>query len=157
MPTPLSLGAEIATYLQGYNSGALDLNFSGPGTINLYVSGLPDDTTTPELAVGLLERGGLPPIMWLTGGQSSLASKLDRPQVQVRVRAPIDGFVAGNTLVNGIFGALQGIANTILNPPGGALFVLIMAHQSPVYLGRDERQRHNWSQNYYAFWDNDQR
>lgn len=155
MPTPLSLGAELATYLQGY-SPSLGLNFSNPGTINLFVGGLPDTATTPDLAASLLERGGIGPVMTLTGGSATLTNKLDRPQVQVRVRAAMTGYVAGNTLVNGIFGALHGIANTQLNT-GGAVFTLIMAQQSPVYLGRDERERHCWSLNFATWWENDQR
>lgn len=154
MPTPLSLGAEIATYLQGIV--ALALNFSGPGVINLFVAGLPDAAKTPDLAVAVLERGGIPPVMTLSAGDPSLVNKVDRPQVQIRVRAAMGGYVSGNTLVNGIFGALQGIANMQLNP-GGATFTLIMAQQSPVYLGRDEKERHNWSLNFASWWINDQR
>lgn len=152
---PLSLGAELATYLQGYTP-TLGLNFSNPGAVNLFVAGLPDDANTPDLAASIMEGGGLPPVMTLTGGSATYTSKLDRPRVQIRVRAAMGGYIAGNTLINSIFGALQGIANTQLNS-GGATFTLIMAQQSPVYLGRDERERHGWTQNYHAWWENDQR
>lgn len=155
MTTPLSLGSEIATYLQGFTP-SLGLNFSNPGAINLFVAGLPDDTTTPDLAASVMERGGISPIMTLTGGDQALVNKLDRPQVQIRVRAAMGGYIAGNTLVNGIMGALQGKANTILNS-GGATFTLLMATQSPVYLGRDERERHGWTLNIWSWWENPQR
>lgn len=155
MPTPLSLGAEIATYLQGFTP-TLGLNFSNPGAINLFVDSLPDTAATPDLAAAVLERGGLPPIMTLTGGDQTLVNKLDRPQVQIRVRAAMGGYVAGNTLVNGIMGALQGVANTAITS-GGQVFTLIMMQQSPVYLGRDERERHNWSLNTHAWYQNSQR
>lgn len=154
MPTPLSLGAEIATYLQGIP--ALALNFSDPGTINLFVAGLPDATETPDLAAAVTERGGIGPVMTLTAGDPALVNKLDRPQIQIRVRAAMGGYVAGNTLVNGIFGALHCVANTQLNA-GGAVFRLIMAQQSPVYLGRDERERHGWTLNLFVIWANNQR
>lgn len=154
--TALSLGAELATYLQGYTP-SLGLNFSGVGPINLFVGGLPDTEDTPDLAASIMEGGGLPPVMTLTAGDAALVNRLDRPRVQIRVRAAMTGYVAGNTLVNGIFKALQGKANTQLNPPTGATFTLVMAQQSPVYLGRDERQRHGWTQNFHAWWENDQR
>ena len=155
MPTPLSLGAELATYLQSY-SPSLGLNFSGVGTINLFVNGLPDTDAVPDLAATIMEGGGLPPVMTLTAGDATLVNKLDRPRVQIMVRAAMTGYAAGNTLANGIFKALQGKANTQLNA-GGATFTLIMAQQSPVYVGRDERQRHRWTQNFHAWWQNDQR
>lgn len=154
MTTPLSLGAEIATYLQSVS--VLALNFSNPGTLNLFVGGIPDPKNVPDLSVTVMEGGGIGPVMTLTNGQASLVNKLDRPVVQIVTRAAMGGYIAGNTLVNGIFSALQGIANTQLNA-GGATFTLIMANQSPVYLGRDELQRHRWSQNFSSWWQNDQR
>lgn len=153
MTTPLSLGAEIATYLQGVTS--LGLNFSGPGPVNLFVNGIPDAQVTPDLAASVNEGGGIAPVMTLEGNSAGV-NKVDRPVVQIRVRAPMGGFVAGNTLVNGIFSALQGNGNGALTS-GGATFLLLMANQSPVYLDRDELQRHRWSQNYAIFWVNDQR
>jgi hypothetical protein len=145
----LSLGDEICTYLQGQGLG---LNFNQAGTINLFSSLLPD---SPDFAAAVIERGGLPPIMVLTGGGGP-ESKLDQPVVQIRARSGMQGYLVGNTMVEGIFKALQGVVETTLNP-GGATFHLIRAQQSPVYLGRDDRQRHEWSQNYFIMWENDQR
>lgn len=155
MTAALSLGDEIATYLQSIT--ALDLNFSNVGTKNLFVGGIPDAQQTPDLAATVMETGGISPLMTLTASDSALVNKMDRPRVQIVVRAAMDGYESGNALANGIFGALQSIANTQLNPPSGAVFTLIMATQSPVYLGRDEKERHRWSQNFSSWWENPQR
>lgn len=145
----LSLGDEICTYLQGQGIG---LNFNGAGTINLFSSLLPDQ---PDLAAAVIERGGIPPLMVLTG-LGFPESRFDQPVIQIRIRAGMQGYTAGNTLVQSIFKALQGINETILNP-GGSLFHLIRAQQSPIYLGRDDRERHDWSQNWFIQWSNAQR
>ena len=93
--------------------------------------------------------------MWLTGPafQSTTyvppvnESKLDQPIFQVFTRSGMTGYNAGNTLMQGVFGALQGLVELNLNP-GGAWFHLIASMQSPMYLGRDKKERHQWSQNY---------
>jgi hypothetical protein len=153
-----SLGDEICIYLQGKGLG---LNFDGPGSINCFSSLLLDQ---PDTAVAVIERGGLMPVTWLTGPGSHTTtpmpatneSKLDQPVVQVFTRSAMTGYLVGNTLAEGVFGALQGIVETVLNT-GGALFHLIVALQSPTYLGRDEKERHQWSQNFRIQWENGQR
>lgn len=152
-----SLGDEICLYLQ--DQPTLNLNFSNPGSVNLFSSLLPDK---PELAVAVIERGGLPTVMWLTGSPGASTARnneshLDQPVVQVFTRASMTGYNAGNTLMQGVFGALQGIVETIINPPDGGLFHLIASMQSPMYLGRDLKERHQWSQNYSIQWENNQR
>ena len=147
-----SFGDDICIYLQGLGIG----NFNGAGAINLFSSLLPDD---PDLAAAVIERGGLPPIMWLTGPGTQIASesKIDQPVFQIRTRAGMTGYVAGNALTQSIYKALQGVTETQINPPNGSIFKLIRAQQSPIYLGRDERERHMWSQNYFAMVENAQR
>lgn len=154
----MSLGDEICTYLQAQSLG---LNFDGSGTINCFSSHLPDQ---PDLAVAVIERGGLPTVMWLTGPayQSTTyvppvnESLFDQPGFQVFVRSGMTGYNAGNTMMQGVFKALQGVVEATLNS-GGALFHLISSLQSPMYLGRDEKERHQWSQNYHVQWENSQR
>lgn len=146
-----SLGDEIAVYLQAQSLG---LNFNGAGTINMFSTLLPDQ---PDLAACVIERGGLPTVMWLTGTNPRVnESKLDRPVFQIRVRSGMTGYTAGNTLTEGIFSSLQGITEQVLNM-GGSFFHLIASLQSPVYLGRDLKERHEWSQNYQTWWENGQR
>ena len=146
-----SLGDEICLYLQQQVPG---LNFNGAGTINCFSSLLLDQ---PDQAVAVIERGGLPTVMWLTGSSPVVnESKLDQPVFQVFVRSGMTGYNAGNTLVQKIFGALQGVVEKTLNP-SGALFHLIASMQSPMYLGRDQKERHQWSQNYAVMWENGQR
>lgn len=145
-----SLGDEICLYLQGLGVG---LNFNGVGTINLFTTLVPDQP--PDYAVGVIERGGLLPLMTLTGGGEA-ESRFERPTVQIRVRSSMNGYVIGNSTTQVVFKALQGITERVLNP-GGSLFHLIRAVQSPVYLGRDQRERHQWSQNFAVMWSNAQR
>lgn len=141
--TVLSLGDEIGTYLAAAGIGLTQ------GT-NLFVSLMPD---LPSACVAIIETGGMPPVMTLTG-TSGVESKLDRPTFQVRSRADVDGYVAGQTLMQTIYGKLQGVTETKINGASFQLFHLIAALQPPVYLGRDAKERHEWSQNYSCFLEN---
>jgi len=152
------LGDEICTYLQAQSIG---LNFDGAGTINCFSSLLPDQ---PDLAAAVIERGGIKPLTWMTGPATHTTtfvppvneSLFDRPVFQVFVRSGMTGYNAGVDLSQNIFGALQGLVEQILNV-GGAYFHLIEAMQSPMYLGRDEKERHRWSQNFSAWFENTDR
>lgn len=152
MTTVLSLEDEIATYLQSQGSAiSTVLNFNGSGTVNLFTTFLPD---APDLAVAILPRPGVAPVMTLTG-LSAAESKIDRPGFQVRVRSGMNGYTAGNALIQSIFKALQGITETVINGSPNALFHLISAMQSPAYIGTEPiRQRHQWSQNWNVIWEN---
>lgn len=147
-----SLSDEICLYLQ---TKGLGLNFNGAGTINLFSTLLLDQ---PDLAAAVIDRPGSRPLMVMTGGTpvAVAESRLDQPFFQVRVRSGMTGYTAGNAMVEGIFKALQGVTETVLNV-GGSLFHLITANQSPAYLGRDEKERHQWSQNFRVIWSNAQR
>jgi Bacteriophage minor capsid protein len=144
-----SLGDELCIYMQSQGVG----NFNGGGTINLYSSLLPDQ---PDLAAAVIERGGLPPLRTLTGGPLP-ESKFDQPTVMIRVRSGMNGYSDGNSLAQLIYGTLQGLYEQVLNPPSGMFFHLISALQYPTYLGRDERERHLWSQNFRVWIENSQR
>lgn len=152
---PNSLGDEICIYLQSKSVG----NFNGVGTINLYSSILPDQ---PDLAAAIIERGGLPPLRTLTGGPAGTPSgalpesRFDQPTIMVRVRAGMQGYTDGNALAQKVYKELQGLYERQLNT-GGMYFHLITALQYPAYLGRDERERHLWSQNFRVWIDNNQR
>ena len=143
MPS-LGLEWEICTYL---NSQAV----ATFGT-NLFATQLPDQ---PDTCISVQTRGGLRPVMTMTGGGLP-ESKFDRPNIQIRGRAEASSFADGNDLMQAVFGALQGIVETTLRV-GGPLFHLIYALQSPQYLGRDEKERHQWSQNLNVWWENPQR
>ena len=150
--TALSLGGELCTYLEG-QALPTSLNYSGGGDKNLFDTYLPDQ---PDIAAAIIERPGMAPVRVLYDTQS----RFDRPSVQIMVRAGMEAFEAGNSLVQAIFGALDMLAEQILNPPDGAYFHLIRALNSPAYLGiappTDTRQRHMWSMNFWAWYDNDQ-
>lgn len=145
-----SLGDEICIYLQAQSVG----NFNGVGTINLFSSQMPDQ---PDLAAAIIERGGLPPLRYITGGDVTTESKFDQPTIMVRVRSGMQGYVAGNNLAQLIYSKIQGQSDLRLNPPNGMYFHFISALQYPTYLGRDDRERHMWSQNFRVWIENDQR
>lgn len=143
----LSLAEEIATYLQGQGLG---LNFNGSGTVNLFVSLLVDQ---PDAAVGIIEGAGPAPVVTQTG-TSAAESKIDRATIRVHTRGPIVGYLTSHSTAQSIYKALQGVNETHLNGSSNALFHLIEAIQSPVYMGRDDKERHLWSQNFLVWWDN---
>ena len=151
-----SLGDELCIYLQSQGIG---LNFNGAGTINLFSSLLPDE---PDAGVAVIERGGLPPLRTLTGGPAGTPSgalpesKFDQPTVMIRVRAGMNGYVSGNKMAQDVYKTLQGLYERTLNS-GGMFFHLITALQYPTYLGRDQRERHMWSQNFRVWIENNQR
>lgn len=152
-----SLATELCIYLQGQGIG---LNFNGAGTINLYATLLPDQ---PDLCVGVIERGGLPPLLTMTGktGQTNPGnapeSKLDRPTVLIRVRSGMADYVNGQKMTQDVYSKLQGITEININGGSSMLIHMITAMQYPMYLGRDERQRHLWSQNFRLMIENNQR
>lgn len=144
----LGLEWELCTYL----ASAAVATF---GT-NLFATLLPDQ---PDTCLALRVRGGMRPLMVLTGtpsGPPRAEMQFDRPNIQVRCRAAASSFAAGNDLIQAAYAALEGKAETTLRS-GGPLFHLIRANQSPQYLGRDVKERHEWSQNFQVWWDNPQR
>lgn len=155
---PLPLAGEICTYLQR-QALPTTLNFDNTGEKNLFATFMPD---TPDIAVAISERPGMSPLSTLVGGVGAgprlPEPRLDRPFVQIMTRAPSDQYLAGNALAEAVFGALEGVGETILNPPDGAYFHWIFALQSPAYLGQQSgRERNLWSQNFRVLWTNPQR
>ncbi len=145
----MSVSSEFTTKLQ---ASGLGLNFSGVGVINCFVGILPDQ---PDQCVAVFERGGQAPLMVLTGSGGP-ESKLDQPAVQIRVRTAPGDYVAGNTLMQQIYGVFQGFVESALNV-GGLYFHLIAALSSPIYLGLDVKQRHEWTQTFRTIMDDTQR
>lgn len=141
------VGDELAHFI------ATSLGGSWAVGTNIFVGhleGEPDD----QLAV--IERGGGPPFMTLeqSSGSSASQMKVDQPTVQIRARAA--SYATGQQTVNAVFKALHAVSEQTLNS-GGLLFHLIEAVQSPIYLGRDENQRHEWSQNFRLLVENTNR
>ena len=145
----MSVSSEFAVKLQ---AAGLSLNFNGVGAINCFVGILPD---SPDQCVAIFERPGQAPILTMTG-QSQAESLLDQPAVQIRVRTAPADYVAGNTLMQGVYKVFQGFVESALNV-GGLYFHLITALGSPLYLGQDVRQRHEWSQTFRTIYDDTQR
>lgn len=142
----------ICLYLETTDLG---LNFSGAGQKNLIVNWVPDTPEYPDTCVSIFERPGLPTRLTMTG-MSQPQSLLDSPMVQIRVRAAQGDYVAGNTLMQQVWGNLNGLSEVEL-PTGGLLFHLLNATGFPTYLGRDIQQRHEWSLNLRTIIENTQR
>ena len=130
------LGADLAAYLDA-QLASLTID------TNLFVSRLPD---APDACVALLEGSGAQPVL----NMDALA-KVDNPTVQVRVRDV--SYPAGYAMVMSVFKTLHGLAETTLTP-GTAYVKAIWAMQSPVHIGRDEKERHEWSLNLRVVWEN---
>lgn len=157
MSAPLSLAAEICTYLQNQPLPS-PLNFDGAGTKNCFATFLPD---TPDLAVVVMERGGTSSLSSLVGGVGTGArlpeGNTERPNLQIMTRCGATDFLTGNALMEAVFGALNGLGEQYLNGNTNAYFHWIFNLQSPVYLGQmGGRERHLWSVNFRVMWDNPQ-
>ncbi len=149
----LSVSANIAEYLQSVT--ALGLNFNGAGTVNCFVGLLND---TPDQLVAIFERPGMAPLPVLAGNNSSVnTGLLDQPIIQIRVRSASGSYEAGNTLMQGVYKALEGVTEQLVPASTGLFFHLMLAQGFPAYLGLDVRQRHEWSQNYRVILENSQR
>ncbi|MDE2099061.1 MAG: hypothetical protein KGL39_17540 [Patescibacteria group bacterium] len=129
----MALLDDVADYLQQQAIGTR-------GT-DLFVARMPDE---PDAAVVLIDTGG---------GEPSLVDNIDTPSWQVRVRAGTYPDAAAKAYA--INNLLHGVAEMDLGAVGAtSRFHLIWAIQSPVSLGQDEKQRHEFSQNFRAFWGN---
>lgn len=132
--------SEIVTYLAAQVGGLV-------ASTNLFFSRLPDQ---PNAAVGIFSTGGAAPFVTQVG-QSQADLKVGRPSFQVKVRDPV--YANGYAVACNIFTALQKVVEqTIVG--GGSTWHSITALQSqPFDLGRDEKQRHCWVQNFLAVWE----
>ena len=137
------LGDEVVRYLAAQVAGLT------AGT-NIFVGRIPDQPETSDAAVGVVETGGTSPLLEMLGG-SAPNLKVDRPSFQVRVRDP--DYPSGYARCQAIYKALQDVIETTL-VTGGSTYHTIWALHSPAYLGRDAVQRHEWSQNFLAHWEN---
>lgn len=145
-----SPGDEIITYLAVQLNAAATLGLTSWATgKTLFNTVVPEQ---PDMAIGLLERPGFRPFMTMTGGGLA-ESKTDQPVFQLLVRGPQQDYTSAFTLAMACFKALEGVSETTL-VAGGATWHLIEALQSPAHLGRDEKQRHQYSQNFRAIVEN---
>lgn len=133
----------FADDLVGYISSLLA---GTPALAPVFVGRIPDQ---PDDCVAVIERPGLAPLMTMTGkGVAPVApaeEKSDRPMIQIRVRST--SYITGRSIAYTIFRGLHGIAETTI---GDTPVHLLEALQSPHHLGLDEKQRHEWSQNFAA-------
>lgn len=112
---------------------ATDLGIGTVG-VDVFLENMPDQ---PDSCVMLVDSGGGPPT--LTQGDNT-----DSPSWQIMARSRDAATCRQNLLT--IYQALHGISETTLH---GVHFKLLYALQSsPVPLGRDEKQRFRFTQNF---------
>jgi hypothetical protein len=151
--TYVGIAESVCSYLASISSLSLTA-----GT-NLFAGLQPDE---PDRCVSVFERPGMKPLMTFTGapaptgGTPQPQSLLDRPLIQLRARGPMGSYSATNTLMQQVFGALQGLANQDV-PSGGMFFLLFEATGFPLYMGQDTRQRPSFSLNVQTILQNTQR
>ena len=117
---------DIATYLQTAGIGTI-------GT-NLFKGQIP---TEPDNCVAVFEYAGSPPAV------THDKKTLDSPGLQIRVRNA--DYAAGMTAIQGIIDVLSPLSNVSI---GSGYYLSILANQSPVPLGLDEKDRHEFSMNF---------
>lgn len=138
--TLVVLAHDMAAYLVAQNIG---LTIEPTAGANLFVGVLPQ---SPDACVAIIEGAGSPPAL-----NMDVLAKVDNPAIQIRARDPV--FPTGYATVMAVFKALHGLTETSL-VTSGAYVKAIWALQSPVHLGRDVNQRHEWSFNLHCMWEN---
>ena len=118
---------------------------------NLFVGRIPSQ---PDACTAVYESGGAQPLLVLTGPGRTPEIKIDQPTFQLRVRDI--KYDDAMTTMWACFKALQGVTEQYLIV-GGAAWKLLYALQSPVNLGRDDLQRHEFSVNFRALYENPNR
>lgn len=130
---------DVITYLQAHSVGTV--------AVDLFAGRMPDQ---PDACLVVYERGGLDPLMVM--GSDTI--NVERPGFQVCVRD--SSYASGEAKAYQAFALLEGLTEVQLVPgtPGGAVYKLIHATQSPFHTGLDDNQRHLFSQNYLVMWEN---
>jgi len=115
---------DVRVMLEGESSLALTLGE------NLYVSEMPDEIPGgPGVCVGLYDSGGFPPQPNFT---------YEYPTVQVQVRGLAGGYMEAYAMAQAILIALNGTFDVTID---SVRYVGVWAMQSPLFVGRDERNR----------------
>ncbi len=125
--------AEIAAYLASGGLGTV-------GT-NIFVSPNLPDVEGAELITMLFEYGGMASGLTMDGAECA------NPSLQVRVRAGKFDYASGIGRIKAVEALLHGKANLTI---GSHNYKLIQAMGSPNYIGRDEKGRPEWTQNYHV-------
>ncbi len=138
---------EICEYLVAYTPaitlGSIPLTWNTGGSDNVFGYEMPDQ---PANCVSVWPYGG---------GMPHLIDNIDEPTFQIRVRSVIA--TDGENAIQQIFNALQGVFERTLVVGGDWHWNRIFALQNPVYLGKDEVQRHDFVVNWRAFCRNPNR
>lgn len=117
---------DIGTYLQTAGVGTL--------TTNLFLGMLP---ATPDNCVAVFEYAGLQPDLAHDGAE------VEKPGLQVWVRNT--SYATGRANCDLVIRALHPTANKTI---GASFYQLIRVIQSPIPLGQDCNDRHEWSINF---------
>ena len=121
------------------NSAAEDIKDylvdQGVGTLktDLFVGDMPN---TPDACVSIVDSPGLSP---------ELRYEWERPGIQILTRASIGGYRSAYTKAKLVYDTLHGTTNETIN---ATIYKLIAAAHSPLYVGKDEKNRPMWSINF---------
>lgn len=129
--------SEIVTYLAAQVSGLV-------ASTNLFYSRLPDQ---PDACVAVFSTGGAAPLVTQIG-QSQADIKVGQPSFQVRVRDPV--YANGFARAVNCLAALQKVVEQTIVGSGSTWHSILALQSAPTDLGRDVKQRHEWSINFLA-------
>jgi len=99
--------------------------------VDLFIGIMPND---PDLCVSLYEYAGAPPLEVLRDN----AAKLERPSVQVMVRASRNDYPAARELITEVRDTLTGITDQSIS---GVTFLRVSQNSSINAVGTDENDR----------------
>jgi hypothetical protein len=134
---------EICEYLVAFTPA---ITVGNPGVAISWNTGTNDNLfgyempNSPAACVSVVVYGGAMP---------HLIDSIDEPTFQVRIRDVIA--TTGEGTAQAIFNALHGVFEQPLVVSGDWHWNRIFAIQNPIYLGKDDVNRHNWCQNFRGF------
>ena len=132
----MTLCSEISAYFVSNSIGIAGTGATGSWNIYYDRGDLP---TNPDQVILITETGGMAPELLHDGNYDI------NPSMQVRVRAKPKDYATGIGKAEAILTLLHGKANVTI---GSTSYKLIRAQSSPLYLGNDERGRHEWTVNF---------
>jgi len=118
---------DIKDYLE---SSAVALGTFGT---DLFIGQMP---ATPDVCIVIVDTAGFRP---------ELNYEWERPGIQILVRGELGSYLTTNNSAKAVYTALHGICNETINT---AVYKLIRAVSTPIYIGEDDNKRPLFSLNF---------
>lgn len=132
----MTLIEELASLLAELGLGTFNSDGSAGGTI--FLAALP---SSPDRAMAVARYGG---------AESDSLNPWDEISVQVRVRGPAADARQAEQDAQAVYDALHGLGMRELTPGGTWLQLAVCQNGGPVYIGRDQNGRHEWTVNVHV-------